>query len=269
MSPKPYALAPVAGGGKPPDPGKILSTSFAEFGDNLAPYAILGAIQMAILFPLIFIGIFAAYLVSGIAFVGVYAVGMVISIGLAAMLPEDLGAAVAAIGMLLTLVVSLLAMFIGLFGVLMVITLPVAPLQAAMSRAIAAHQRGEGPPEPAKVFATITQDLVPVLALAVLMSLAVLVGLLFLGVGALVPAYLFAFAPTLVAVHRMGAIQALRASARHAIADPSWHLIWTLLNWGLGIAASNIPVLGPAFMMAFHVRGHRELFGDGPAPVGA
>ena len=267
MTSKAYALAPVSGGGKPPDAGTILSTSFAEFGDNLAPYAILGAIQMAVLFPLVFIAIFVGYFVMVLTTAVVYVVGMGVSVGLASLLPEDLAGPVAAIGMLITLIVSLLATIASMFAVVLLITLPVAPLHAAFVRAIAAHQRGEGPPEPAKAFATITQDLVPVVTVAVIMGGASLVGLLFFGVGALVPAFLFAFAPSLVALHRMGPIDALRASARHALADPTWHGIWTALNWGLGLAASNIPVLGPAFMMAFQVRGHRELFGDGPEPV--
>lgn len=267
MSSKAYALAPVSGGGKPPDAGKILSTSFAEFGDNLAPYAILGAIQMAITIPLVFVAIFMGYFAMALTSAFVYILGMAISVGLASVLPEDIGAVVMGIGMLITLLASLFTMFASLFAVIMLVTLPVAPVHAAFLRAIAAHQRGEGPPEPAKAFATITQDLLPVVTVALIMGGASMLGLLFFGLGALVPAFLFAFAPSLVALHRMGPIDALRASARHAVADPSWHGLWTALSWGIGLAASNIPVLGPAFMMAFLVRGHRELFGDGPEPV--
>jgi hypothetical protein len=36
---------------------------------------------------------------------------------------------------------------------------------------------------------------------------------------------------------------------------------------GLGMVASYVPVLGPIFLSALHVRAYREMFGDGEEPV--
>lgn len=266
MSAKSYTLAPVAGG-QTPDVGKLLSVSMAEFGDNLAPYAILAAIQMAIAIPLVFFAIFAGYLGSGILGTLVYLVGMAISLGIGGLLGDDLGGVIGGLGMVITFFASMIT-YIGCFFVVLVVAmLPLAPVHAAALRAIVGFQRGGPAPEPASLFATIGQDLVQVLLVAVLASFANVVGLMFFGFGVFVPMFLFAFAAPLVAVHRMSAIEALRASAKHAMAYASWHAMYTLLFWAISVAASNIPVIGPAFMLAFQARAYREVFGDGETPV--
>ena len=40
-----------------------------------------------------------------------------------------------------------------------------------------------------------------------------------------------------------------------------------VVSFALSMVASYVPVLGPAFLMALHVRAYRSMFGDGPEPM--
>lgn len=201
---------------------------------------------------------------------GMYGVGMLGTVALAALLGAflgDVGAALGTmVGVLVTSVLSIVAPLLAFFLLISLATLPLAPIQASLWRAVAAHQRGDTTLAVDHTLGTVAERPVASMVVTFLCTLLYLLGLSFCGVGVLVTNFLFGSAPLLVALGGLGPIEALRTSARAALAQPNWHAMWTALGMGLRLASRYVPVLGTAAVMAVEVRVHRERFGDRPAP---
>ncbi len=252
-----------------PDLGTLLNTSVADFTANLGPYAILMLLFTALSLPLACVAVIGGYAFVLGSFVVIYAGGMMLTIALGAILEtaaEGLGALFMCVGMAATMVGSFVVPIVGMTAMLTLINLVLAPVVAGLSRTVAAHQRGTGTLEPASLFDNLRQDIVSVLVVHALVGAIHLVGLACCGVGVLVTSYLFGFAPTLVAVHRLGPIDAIALSARRAMAFPKWHVVWTAVAMALGGASRYVPILGSAFVLGVHTRTYRALFGDGETP---
>ncbi len=261
-SPK-VPLAPVSGG-RLPAFGTLLGDTLNEMMENLGAYAVVGAVHFGIVLVVILIALLIAYLVM----FGVFALGLFGGVGGGTALTE--AGAPEALATLVGVGGPVLGAFGGVVGSFLVIGpafLLLAPMNASILRAVAAHQRGERPLDLGAAFGTLTRDLLSVVLVVAGYGVLVFLGLLFCYLPAFLPMFLLAFASTLVILHRRGAATALSTAARHALAHPKWHGTYLLVTVGLGMVAGQVPVLGPMFLFALHARAHRELFGDGPEPV--
>ena len=267
-SPPPAADAPVVAtppkqykherikGGAFPQIGALVSTTIAEFTDNLVPYLLAGVGMYVFTMVMTFITLFVVYAamfggVIGSALIG-GAVGQATG-------DEDLGALIGAIG-------SMMSMFLIVFLLTAVLGAIVAPVRASLERAIAAHQRGEKTLDFSAPFSTLTVNLPGVIAVSFLYSTAILVGLMFCYVPGLAIALLLTMAPTGVSLHDRGAVESLTSTFRQVMKNPAQYLVLGLVQAGISIVAAYIPVLGTMFALSLHVRIYRELYGDDEEP---
>jgi hypothetical protein len=93
------------------------------------------------------------------------------------------------------------------------------------------------------------------------------VGLMFFILPGLAVPVVFGFATSLVFLHRQGAVQAMRTAMQHALAHLEWHTPFALLYLVMVSFGGYLPIIGPAFAIAFHVRAYRYVFGDGDEPA--
>ena len=146
------------------------------------------------------------------------------------------------------------AMLIGL----PVVVLVPAPFHHALMRSMAAHAEEGRDLGFGAAFRDLSRDLGKVLAYAVL------VGVLFCYVGALVVWAFTGFGTQAVALDRLGPVAALRRSARHVLAHPTWHLGYLGIWFAIGVLVGNVPVLGYAvglpFLALYQVRAYRAWF---------
>jgi hypothetical protein len=241
-------------GGQLPDIGTLVSESFTDFTENLAPYVLgyLGVVVVSV--PVTILLIIAIYFLM---FVGMMAV-MVVMVGAIAALGEDVG-----------LVVGVFAELVGFMGLFVmfaalgaVIRAFVAPFNASLYRAMAAQQRGEGDMEFGAAFQTIKQDIVPVVLVNVAYGMLIAVGLMMCYLPALLVPLCFGFADTLVALGRKTMGRAFAENFEHLKENPAWHGTYLAVSIGLMMVAQYIPILGTAFMVSLHVRTYRYLWGD-------
>lgn len=102
---------------------------------------------------------------------------------------------------------------------------------------------------------------------AVLVILLTLLGVVLCYFPALLVGLALVHALPLVALHRRGAWQSLGMSYQVVRQDLGFHASFYGILVLLHMICHNIPVVGTMFVLAFHVRVHRELFGDGEEPV--
>lgn len=256
--PRPYTLEPVKGG-RLPEHAKLLSAALQDLIDNLGPYVLASLAQTIIVLPIVFVFIFVIYAVIGVGAV----VGIGGMIGVASAVGDEYAGLVMVVGQLLMFVLmfaTILAMAAGLGGLL-------APLTASLYRAVAKHQRGEGKLEFGSVFSTLTENVGSVIMVQLLLALGVSVGLMFCYLPGILFGFATAFAAPLVYIHRRTPLEAVTIAFNHTRDHIAWHAIWFGMMLVVGIAASYVPILGPAFLLALQVRAYREIFGDGEEPT--
>lgn len=258
-------LIPVreAGGGLP-SLGALYGETFQDLTQNIQGYLMVGLALIAVVMPVSFlvgfVGVFVMYAAMGAGIVASVAGGGAIGDATG---DRDLGGLVAGVGSIGAIIVG----FLVFFALIAVMSALFAPLSASLYRAVAAHQRGETPLTFGGAFSTVKQDIVPTAMVLLLVTGASFLGVMFCYVGVFVPMVLFSFAFMMVALHRKGALEALRISARHAMARPSEHLVYVLAVFGTSLVAAYIPLLGPMFLIALNVRAYRKMFGDGAEPM--
>lgn len=251
-------------GGQLPDHGKLLTDTFVEFGDHIGPYLLAGLAQTVIIVPISIVAVFGVYVCAGAGGMGTFLVTAMLAEGFEESVGSDLGGLVPFVAAAVPIVVALVLLFV-VIGALAAV---MAPVTASMTRAVADHQRGEGQPLGFSApFATAMQEPGKVITVALAQTAASLLLLPF----CIVPVFLVAlftwFAPQMAALHEVSARESIALAMQHVRAHLTWHAIFLALMIGIGIAAANIPVVGPAFLVALSVRAHRELFGDGVEPV--
>ncbi len=262
--PKPYTLAPDAGG-RYPDLGQLFSATMAEFTDHLSDYVLLGLGHMLVVLPVVFGLIFVLYFGMTVFFLGGF-VGSAVLGGIAAQgMGEDFGALVMSGG---TLVTAILAI-VGALALVVGAAALVAPFSASVNRAVARHQRGGEKMVFQDAFSTLTQDLPSVVVGAVLLVSGTLVGLLFCYLPGIAFSLLLSMAPLLIALHRRRAFEAFGQAFRDMNANPAWHLQFAGVYFVVAMIASYIPILGPMFLVSLHVRAYRMRYGDGVEPASA
>ena len=252
-----------AGGGIPAL-GVLFSETLEDLTTNFQGYLLLGLAWLVAVLPLTlfvaFGSMFGMYVVMGLGIGGSVLAARVVAERSG---DQDLSGLVAMVGSL----VSVGGALVLFFGVLVLLGAVLAPLIASFTRAVAAHQRGEGELSFQSGFATLRQDLPATIGVSMFTGAAGILGVLFCYVGALVPAVLFGFSHNLVTLHRKGAREALGIAARHAIARPTEHITVILALMGTSLVAAYVPVVGQMFTLALGVRAYRKMYGDGPEPV--
>jgi hypothetical protein len=247
-------------GGELPDPLTLLDETLKEFTANLGPYCMAGLGQLAVMLPLLFTLIVLIHLT---AFGGLLGGGALLGL-IAGALPEDLAALVISFGSIL-LPVLLFGSIMAMLGVLTVLAMPVT---ASLHRAVVRHQRGEeGALSFRSAFESLTQDMGRVMLTGLLLTTLSLTGLMMCYVPAFFVMLFTGFALNLVAVHRTGGLEAILTAVRHARTHLAWHTKFSLLYLVVLMVGGQIPVAGPMFAVALHMRAYRAVFGDGDAPV--
>jgi hypothetical protein len=258
---KPYTLERTAGG-RVPDLGQLISATIGDFTDNIGPYAMLGLGQFAVVFPVTLVAIVVIYFgIFAVMFGGLFGTGMLAAV--IGRTSDDAAGLVMVLGELLSMTV----MMAFIFGAIGLIAAIVAPISASTTRAIAAHQRGEAKLELSSAFSTATQDVAAVIAVTLLVTTVILGGMMFCYLPGLAAMILLSFAFEMVALHRRGALSAVSSAARSAMGNPSFYLMFGLVYFVIMMVAAYVPIIGPMFGSALHVRAYRELFGDGDEPV--
>lgn len=244
--------------------GALFSETLADVTENIGGYAKAGVGLFAVVLPVsMILGILAMlgmYFVMIVGGIGSVVAGAAIGEATA---DQNVGGLIATLGMTGSFALS----FVALFGLIALISAALAPISASLMRAIAAHQRGEAPLDFGSAFSTMGQDIGSTCLVMGLSVTASFVGMLFCYVGFLVPAILFGFAPSMVFLHRRGALDAFRRSARFAITKPLEHLVYMIVMFVTSMVAAYVPVIGAIFVMALSVRAYRKIFGDGHEPV--
>lgn len=250
-------------GGEAPDVGKLLNETIAEFTDDIGPYLLAGLGHTLVVMPVVFGAIILLYL--GMIF-GMF--GGMIGIGVVgAMVGSMLGETAGGLSMLVSQLIFFLLIFLAIVAFGAGLGAVLAPFNASLTRAVAAYQRGEGELGFNAAFSTAGQDIMKVVAGAVLIASLAMVLLMFCYIPVLIVPFVFGFFSPLIYLHGLGPLDAFRTSLAHFQAHMSYHLTIAALLLVLGMVASYVPVLGPAFLSAFHVRAYRAMFGDGVEPV--
>lgn len=257
---KPYQVR--LPGGELPEIGRLLQETVTDLQDHFGDYLVAGAIHFVVVVTVVLVGAVVGYLGG---FVGMF--GLILgAAGVMVWAEQALGtdtAGLLAIPLQLTALALFflgVAVFAGAFGAIL------APMTASMYRAIAAHQRGEGRLEPGAAFSSLGERWTGAVTAGVATATLFVFGSVFCYVPALLVPVVFGFAVPLAALHPIGGLRAMAVSARFTAARAPWAVPFGLLllvGWMVG---GNVPVLGPAFVMALHVRAHRYVFGDGEAP---
>ena len=249
-------------GGTFPDIGELFNETIAEFSDDMVPYVMAGVAQFVVVLPLVLFGIFGMYIGMFVGMGVIMAISAIIG-GLLMEVNEALGALVMLVGQLGSMLVIPVAIFV-MVGLMVGV---MSPLNASLVRAAAAHQRGEKTLDFAGAFSTITQDIPRVLMAGLALAFLGMIGAMFCYLPALLVLLVFGFVSSLVALHRQRPGDAFRTALATFRANQNWHLMFGLVYIALTMAASNIPVLGSAFLLAFHTRAHRKVFGDDEEPA--
>ena len=116
-----YPTGPSPGGNLP-DIGKLLSDTFAEFGDHIGPYLLAGLGFTLVLMPITFVSVIGAYVGVGVGMFGL--------VGLAAVVgPPDPGqgeSAAMALAPLVVIGATVLILVVFLIG----LSVAIAPMSA-------------------------------------------------------------------------------------------------------------------------------------------
>ncbi len=254
--PKPYRYV-REDGGKIPDVGQLLSETTAEFMDNIGPYALAGLGQLLVVLPVTFIGIIVGYIAMMFAMM----FGMAGSTMVGAGIGGDAGGAVAGVGTLASMGLGFLALFL-VIGLMMAI---IGPVSASLHRGVAAHQRGEKQLELSSAFSTLTQDIVSVLLVAILFGSVVTFGVFLCYLPGILAMIVFGFAGPLVYIGRRGPVASMALSMRHCVENINFYLPFGGIYFVIMMFAAYVPVIGPMYGMALHIRAYRQIFGDGEA----
>lgn len=258
---KPYRVGALDGG-ELPEVGALFSETLAEFTDNIGPYALAGLGQLMVVIPVTVVALIGFYVVFFGGMFGTWMVGAVFA-SVLSQISEDLGG----IAMLIASLASMLVPVLLMLPFLLILIAALVPIQASMIRAVAAHQRGERPLDLMASFSTATQGLSSVLLAGVIMATLTILGLVLCYLPALVVPIFFGFTTSFAALHRVGGLQAAQMSLKHALGHLNWYLMFGLMSILINMVSVYIPVLGPMFSVALHVRAYRALFGDGETPV--
>ncbi|MEZ4234635.1 MAG: hypothetical protein R3F59_00400 [Myxococcota bacterium] len=258
---KKYQLGAVAGG-ELPDLGALFNETLAEFMDHLGPYVLAALGQFLVAVP---VGIAMVVVLYVLMIFGMFGV-MLGGFGLGAVLMQ-LSEGLGAIVMLLGYVASIFSPLASMVPVLVLTVVLLAPFNASLVRAVAAHQRGEKVLDLSAAFSTVTQDLVSVVLVALAVGTLVGVGLMLCFLPAMAVPLVIGFASSMTALHHVGAVRSLRDNVGHVLAHPTWHLTFGLVYIALSMVAGYLPLIGSMFVVALHVRAYRRVFGDGDTPV--
>lgn len=262
MAAKPVIREPLPGGVLP-EAMDIFNDTVAEFMDDPMPYLLAGLGQFAVFVPL-FLGMFL------LVYFGIFATlfgGLLGGAILGAVTSEFVGPELGSLVFFFTYLGSW-AVMIGLvvFGVLAVSAV-VAPMQASLTRRVAEHQRGGRKLDFMASFTDMRQDLLRVILVAFTVATVIGMGAMACYIPGLVAMALLTFATTLVALHRRGVMDSAVISTTHVADNFSFHGLFALIYIGLALVAGYIPIIGPMFVMAMHVRAYRVIFGDAEEPV--
>lgn len=243
-------------GGELPSIGEVLNDAWQIFSRDLGPYAWAGFGQLVVLMPVVMVALIVIYGGMALVFVGAF---MLQSASHAAAGAEGGASAVSW--------VAGLGVGTAMVVVLSLLTCVAALSRASLERAVARHQRGEGPLGFSSAYDTITQDLWKVIGVTLLTVVLVMAGVILCYLPGLCVALALSAALPLVVLFR----QAPMAAVRESFSLVRGNLVFFIKVYGVtilvGMIAANIPVLGPAFMMALTVRLYRQLLGDGETPV--
>ena len=227
--------------------------------DNIGPYALAGVGQLLVVLPVVFVTVLLMY---GLIFGGMLAM-MLGVVGLAVVLPEEL----AVLGMLVGELGAIVVMFIGILALSAFMGAVLAPVNASLMRAVAAHQRGEKKLDISAAFTTIGRNIGAVLLGAVVLSMLTLTLLMACYLPVLLVWVFLGFASAFIAVHNRGALDGISKALIHAKTHLSWHVQFGLVHLMISMIAGYVPILGAMFALSFYVRTYRKVFGDGDEPV--
>ena len=259
MSNKPGATPELFTGGELPDIGATLSETLNDVTENIGSYAMAGLGMMVVMIPYVLVMFFGIYMLLIAVFFG----GAIGVTGLTAMLPSELAGIGGVVGILLTGGVSMV-LFLAMLGVSSAI---IAPINASLVRAIAAHQRGDRPLEFTAAFSAMGENVGAVILGTTLLTLLSIVLAMMCYLPALLPVIFLSFATPLIVLHSRGAMEGIRMALAHARSHLSWHLKYGVTHFLVLIVSSQIPVIGYMFAAAFHIRMYRKVFGDSQEPV--
>ncbi|TVQ93102.1 MAG: hypothetical protein EA397_04835 [Deltaproteobacteria bacterium] len=172
-------------------------------------------------------------------------------------------------------------MFIGSFvlfyGILIVgLLLVVAPISGGTLRVIDEHLRGVSEASFGAVFKKAGEQPAKDIFSNGIFSVALLVGMLFCYIGALIPAVLLMWFPFACELDGKSIREGLTRSIRILREQPGWVLTTFAVGFVANMVAGMIPLLGPLYAIVFMVRCYRVAFpaeteGDSEVtvPVGA
>jgi len=241
-----------------PEPLDLFKEVFDELSADPSPYVVAGLGQFLITMPALLMLFMVLYFGIGTWLLSSFLIfGAGVALGVQ-LLGESLGIIAGSLvfGLWILLgVVLLTALVIGVGAVL-------APLNASLVRRIVAHQQGGQKLEFNAAFTHLTQDIVPVMLVSVAVSSAVLVGLFFFYIPGLIAAVLLGHASYLVILQRYSVGRALQTSVHSVQSHGNYYAMFWLLYFVCAMIASYIPIIGPMYLAAVHLRSHAALFGE-------
>src|SRR5262245_53238038 len=102
-----YVRGPLPGG-QLPDHGRLLTDTFAEFGDHIGPYLLAGLGYTLVIVPLTFVAIFGIYVCAGLGSMAAFAGSAVLAEAVRDAIGSDLGGLVPLAGAVMPAGVALL-----------------------------------------------------------------------------------------------------------------------------------------------------------------
>ena len=173
---------------------------------------------------------------------------------------------------LLMSVGALVGYLIGIALMIAVLAVVGPPLQASVGSAVLRRITEQTDLAFGDAFATWRTDMGKVIGTYLLQSFMVGMGILFCYVPGILAAILIGFAMPAVIVHRLSPVEAMRLSVGHVMAHPTWHLGYSVVVFGIGMAVSYLPFVGFAlavtFLQSFQLRCYTAVFGVAPQPEG-
>lgn len=244
-----YTLEPVDADALP-SPTDLASGTLSLFMDNIVPMLMVGL-------GLTLIGLVSLFVTIPVA-IGSLCLIQIVAGGAAAGLEAATGSETiaAVIAVLLGLGGYLIAglLFIGVSSAL------TGPFSGSFMRAMDRQLAGGVEVSFGDIFSTaFDQPAKDILSTAIL-GLAILLGLPFCYVGALVPAFFLMWFTWSCELDSVPLGTALRRSVRAVLARPGWCAVVFLLTILFSMIGGYIPILGPVATVLFMLRAYRAIF---------
>jgi hypothetical protein len=236
-----------------PSPADLASTSLPIFMDNVMPMLMLGLAQTTVAFGAAMILVPLGMCAMGVVMFGSGAV--------AALAGSDASDVVQGLTALAVFGFYFLMLGLIIIGGAVI----TGPFMGSIMRGLDRHLAGEGEASFHDLYNTAKDQPLKDIGSTLLLSFAIMLGLPFCYVGALVPAFILMWFTWSCELDGLSLPNAIRRSVATVRAHPVWCLGVFALGFAFAFVGAYVPIVGPVAALMYYVRAYRAVFPRTPA----